>query len=318
MKFKGDGMRGRVLRAAGVLVVALVLAACGGGQQVQPFAPKRIIAFGDENSVIVDDHGDANGVKYTINYADATTARDCAKNPIWLQILATHFGLVFPQCNPTFAAATNRILAIPGATAGDVARQIDQFLISPDTFSPTDLVTILAGENDILAQYANIKAGLTTEAQATVVLQAAGTALAAQVNLVAQAGGKVLIATVQDMGVTPLAAADKLLNADAAAQLTRLTQAFNTKLRINLINDGHMIGLLLADEQAELLAKTGGWVPDTAACTTASALDCTALTLNTLPTGFTTWLWADATHLSASGHEQLGNLALGRAVGNPF
>ena len=51
-------------------------------------------AFGDENSRI-----EANGDKYTINFKDTTTGlRDCKQNQIWVQTLASAYGLVFPQC----------------------------------------------------------------------------------------------------------------------------------------------------------------------------------------------------------------------------
>ena len=45
---------GRAALLAGVLASAL-LASCGGGEQVQTFVPTRVIAFGDESSVIRPD-----------------------------------------------------------------------------------------------------------------------------------------------------------------------------------------------------------------------------------------------------------------------
>ena len=309
MKFKGLGMQASALRVMGAAAMALLLVSCGGGQQVEPFAPTRVLAFGDENSVI-----EANGDKHTINFkADANTARDCHKNPIWVQTLAAAYALLFPQCTVTGAVTPSLILAEVGATSDRVKDQVDAFLARPASFGGKDLVTVLAGANDIIAQYNAIKAGTTTEAQAIAVLEQAGANLAGQVNRIGQAGGKVLISTVPDIGLTPFAVAE-----NAAAQLTRLTFAFNTKLRINLINDGHMIGLLLGDEMTQAIAKTSGWTVDKAACLPAASVTlCDTTTLVTGAVG-TAWLWADDRHMSSGGHAALGSAALSRAQGNPF
>jgi hypothetical protein len=102
---------------------------------------------------------------------------------------------------------------------------------------------------------------------------------------------------------------------------------FNTKLRINLINDGHMIGLLLFDEQVQAITKSVGWT-NKAAClpTLASVLDCDTSTMvvvdatTTPPTlaNGASWLWADDTHISSGVHGSLASLALTRASNNPF
>ena len=328
MSFKSMGLRAKVLHGLGVAATALLLVSCGGGQQVEKFAPKRVLAFGDENSRI-----EANGDKYTINFKDTTTGlRDCKQNQIWVQALASAYGLLFPQCPVAGSAATSVILATAGTNESDVARQIQEFLATPDSFGSKDLVTMMSGANDILEQYLRIRDNGVGEEEAGAILEARGADLAAQVNFVAKAGGKVLIATVQDMGLTPFAQNQSLANADAAAQLTRLTVRFNTKLRINLINDGHMIGLLLFDEQVQAISKTTGWtnkaacagVPDTP--TLASLLACDTSTMvvvdatTTPPTmaSGASWLWADNTHISSGVHSSLASLALTRASNNPF
>ena len=51
----------------------------------------RIIAFGDETSVIVDLHGDGNGSKYSVNATVSEHRPTCdlaSSNPIWVQIVA--------------------------------------------------------------------------------------------------------------------------------------------------------------------------------------------------------------------------------------
>ena len=342
MMFRGDGLRATVLRTAGAALAAVLLSSCGGGEQVQKFLPTRIIAFGDEASVIEniagdpDDPNGVNGRKYSVNYkADASTARDCKASAIWIKILASNYGLVFPNCNPdAVAAPASRILAIPDATAADpsaaaadVKKQIDDFLAAGGSFSEKDLVTVLAGQHDILNQYEAVKAGTTTQDQAIAVLEAAGAALAGQVNRIAGAGGKVLISTVPDLGLTPFARAEETTTVGREALLSLLTDRFNSKLRVNLLNDGRKIGLLLTHEMVQSISKVSSLNWTDAACAIAVP-DCTTLTLATtptttmptLPTPSTVggWLWSDPTHLGVGGHSNLGSLAVVRATGNPF
>lgn len=315
-----------VIRAAvlagGVLASAL-LVSCGGGDRVENFVPKRLLVFGDETSVIDDTGSNANGRKYTVNAlaADNLTL-DCANNAIWVQYVASTFGIVLPECNPTSAAdPQGRIYAEPGDKVADVVSQIDTHLLA-DTFYTTDLVTVLAGSNDILEQYALYDG--SNEATLTLAAQAAGSALAGQVNRIANAGGKVLISTVPDLGFTPFAVAENSANAGRAALLSRLTGAFNARVRAGIENDGRKIGLLLADEQVQTLAKFpqlyGLANVTTPACDPVKAPSLEQCSTQTLVTDGspTTYLWADATHLSPAGHRSLGLAASNRATNNPF
>ena len=59
--------RGRRLGAA-ALAATLLVAACGGnGEPETRFHANRVIAFGDESSLIVDTRNNGNGSKYTAN-----------------------------------------------------------------------------------------------------------------------------------------------------------------------------------------------------------------------------------------------------------
>lgn len=310
-------------RAAAAGFAAALLASCGGGDRVEDFEPTRLLVFGDETSVIDDSVTGANGRKYTVNAlaADNTTL-DCAANRIWIQYLASSFGLVLPQCNPSASPdPKSRIYAQAGDTVADVVAQIDTHLLT-DTFVGTDLVTVLVGANDILAQYALYDG--SNEAAVTLVLQAAGSALAGQVNRIANAGGKVLIATVTDLGLTPFAIAEDSTNAGRAALLSRLTLAFNERVRAGIENNGRKIGLLLADEQVQTLVKfpsNHGLANVTVGvCDPAKAATLELCTTQTLVTdgNANTYLWADATHLSPRGHTSLGQAAVTRATNNPF
>ena len=167
------------LRAGLLAASAIGLASCGGGSQVQTFVAGRVIAFGDEMSVINND-----GSKYTVNAlaVGSTTQLDCATNPIWIQSVAAIYGQVFPQCPGTVAAPPSRIYAANKAVVADLAVQIDAH-VSNGGFVATDLVTVLVGANDVVAQFQQYPT--VGEAQLTDNLTAAGAALAAQVNRIA-------------------------------------------------------------------------------------------------------------------------------------
>ena len=328
MKFNRMAWRMAACRGLAALVGAVALASCGGGTQLVRFAPTRLIAFGDEASVIDDVNSKANGRKYTVNAVktDAVSMAvtlDCKANPIWIQVLATAYGIVFAQCNPDAVAAPAGIIrAAPLATVAAVTAQIDAQASAG--FNADDLVTVLAGANDILAQYTQYPA--SSEAQITASVEQAGAALAAQVNRIGSLGAKVLISTVPDLGLTPYALAEKAAHTevDRAALLTRLTKSFNAKLRLGLINDGRTTGLLFTDELVQAISKNplahGFSNVVAAVCDPVKAplvTSCTSQTLVTAGSG-ETWLWADSLQFSPAGHRNLGALAAARARGNPF
>ena len=326
MNVKMDRWR-RALRCAGV-VASVGLAACGGGEQVEAFAPNRMIAFGDESSVIDDAASPGNGRKYTVNgTVSATDATlDCKQHPLWIQGAATPYGLVFPQCNAgtaPVAAPTSRIRAAVGAKVADLSAQIDAQQ-AESSFNAKDLVSVLIGQNDVLAQYAQYPA--VSDVQLVANVEAAGRALGDQVNRIANAGAKVLISTIPDLGLTPFAIVERATHTDAdrAALLSHLSARFNATMRATIVNDGRRIGLVLLDEyiQSVVAVVNGGGFTNVVnvVCDTTKAPtlpECTSLTLVSGGSA-STWLWADTTHLSSGGQQALGSLASQRAANNPF
>lgn len=310
----------RLKRYAAVLLGAsALLTACGGGsEQIETFAPKRIIVFGDEVSLVQSD-----GRKYTVNAVDSTTnAVTCSSNPVWTQSLASYYGMVFPQCNPdNVSAPAGKMYAAADAKVAEVVKQVDaQF--SLDGFNSKDLVTVLAGGNDVLELYKQYPALGEETLKATA--QARGEALAAQVNRIANAGGKVIVSTVLDMGLTPYAIKEKASHADInrAALLTELSRLFNVGLRLKIINDGRMIGLVLADEMLQSVALYPAYygyanVADAACLSTALPPTCTTATLVT-GADASTWMWAGDTVLAPGPQSRLASLAQSRATNNPF
>lgn len=303
----------RAALAAGVM---LTLAACGGGSgQVQPFEPTRIIAMGDQTSLLETD-----GRKHSVNaLVSGGAALDCATHPIWVQLVADVFDLKFPQCPGSNTAPTGVMLAANGAKAADIEAQVNTVAAS---FTEDDLVTMLVGANDIFELYAQFPT--RSEADLGAELRARGRLWGQQINRVAQAGPAVLVSTVPDVGKTPFAIAEEAANAGRAALLTRLTDQYNAGMRLEIINDGRLIGLVFGDLEVQNIVRfqgSFGFANVTKAVCLASAPlpTCTTQTL-VADTGAsaTTWLWADDRHLSPGGHNRLGIVAATRARNNPF
>jgi len=295
------------------LAAAALVAGCGGGDLLDPFQPERILAFGDETSVI-----GADGRNWGINGLDANGAFSCTVRPNWVQALATGFGFAFPQCNPAGFTRLATLYAAPAAKQADVAAQIDTHLAGGTGFGAKDLVTILAGQHDILEVYGQFATLGLDGAKAE--LRNRGKALAAQVNRVAQAGGRVLIVTVPDLGLSPFAIAEETATPGRKKALAELTDAFNSGLRADIINDGRRIGLVLADEMVQVISRNPAFNGFNNVTQVACATAPPACTTATLVSGASdsTWLWADATHLSYGGHNRLTTLADTRARNNPF
>jgi outer membrane lipase/esterase len=318
MKFRGIRSCGLVL----FLLAALGLASCGGGTQVVPFAPNRVLVFGDENNVI-----DSAGRKYSINGLNATSgALDCTLYPIWVQAMATAYGQVFPECNPTGIATNSRILATVNSKAADLKTQIDSFIAGGGLFTPNDLVLVTTGQNDVLEQYALYPTTPITTLQAT--LNARGQAFAVQINRLATLNARVVVGKLFDLSFTPFAFTEAANNPVPSGTDSRqvviksLTLAFNTGFFAALTNDANHIGEFDPDQNfANVIVNPGnGGLSNSsvAAClATAPLPNCSTSTLIAGAT-VVSYLWADATHPGYEGHLLISALAYQRAAGNPF
>jgi outer membrane lipase/esterase len=312
-------LRQRLRRGALALAASALLAGCGGGTAIEPFAPTRLMAFGDELSVL-----QADGRKYTVNALNATTgALDCAANPLWIQTVAQAFSLVFAGCNPASAPVSATTYATVGAKASQLSAQIDTALAAVPA-NDKQLATVLLGVHDILELYGRYPTtplnDLLTEARAR------GRIVGEQVNRLALAGPAVIIVTAPDLGLSPFGQAQKALDASAspnrAQVLTQIGDAFNSGLRVALINDGRLIGLVSGDQLVRDLSTFPGFY-GIANFSTPVCLDTAALPncdTNTLISGgsATTYAWADGFRFSAGVHSQLGLVAQARALRNPF
>ena len=324
MKLKVVGMRGAKLATAGLALLLIV--SCGGGTQVEKYVPTRVLAFGDENSVIESD-----GRKYTVNglSSDGLGTIDCQASALWIQQLAFYYGLVFQQCPGTVVSPTSRIYAAYGAKVADVAAQV---AAAGGAFGPKDLATVLVGANDVIALYGQFNGSNTDALKASA--EAVGAALAGQIVAISKAGAKVLYSTVPDVGQTPFALKEDLsFGTGRAALLSQLTERLNAKLRtgVSAKLGGHEASQMLADESFHAIVATATTAPnaltylnvtvpvcDPTLVTPPAVLGCTTATLITgtttpaLAAGGTAsnYLWADDRHLSRGGQATLGALAV--------
>jgi outer membrane lipase/esterase len=309
----------RVWRAGLAVLALAALGSCGSGEQVEPFAPTRILSFGDEQSLLVVN---SNGTtKYSVNSFNTTTNLfECNSLPIWTQLLAANFGLTYAECNPgNVANPQGRIFATENAKVADLQLQINNFL-SSDSFNSRDLVTIYVGLHDIVEIFnaAPLNPSAADRQALLDQAKARGAALAGQINRIADDDGRIIYTTIQDLGLAPLGRAAGTAGAEL---LSDLTDAFNLGVKINARNDGRLIGLVTGDELSKIIvnnASANGFTNvSTAVCVPADLLTCTGQTL--VPDGSaTTYYWAGSTHLSPGGHNTLGVAAINRARNNPF
>lgn len=310
---------GRALMAA---VGAWALASCGGGtEREEPFVPQQIIVLGDDNSLLETD-----GRRWGINGLDANAVFDCRLLPVWTQGLAGSFGLVPDRCT-TGTTVTPRAItrAVAGAKAADLDAQITA-QIAAGALTSKDLFTVMIGMHDIIEVYETFAGAKTCNLDTTVdtpmelELRARGHQVAEQINRLIAANARVIVSTVHDLGLTPYARTRDAASPGQAALLTCLTATFNARVRVDILQDGRFVGLVLADDVVQAMTKVPGSygllnVTD-AVCTTA-ALDCTTATLVTGgSTG--THLWADDRRLGPVAHSRLATEADRRARNNPF
>ena len=305
----------RALTVAASCVLALGLASCGGGtSQVEAFVPQRLISLGDDMSAFAPD-----GRKYAINgFAVGSTTPDCKALPIWTQVVANAYGFGFAECPVGTGEQKARSRASAGARVADLKTQV-QAQMAAGGFADKDLVTVMIGTNDVRDLYAQWLLD-RTDARRNALLDAArerGIEIARQVNAIVELGAKVVVATIPDVGLSPWGIEQ---GAEGAALLKELTAALNGRIRVNILNDGRFVGLVLADEMSQTAAR----IPAAYSLTDASTAACTvappACTTATLRANATAdgWLWADSTWLATGGHRQLGALAEARARLNPF
>ncbi len=309
------GVSATVAALAGALV-----AGCGGGvQQAETFVPARVLVFGDDSSALLSD-----GRRWGINgLDDSTGAFDCNQAPIWVQSVASNYGLAFAQCSPDSQAQEPRALmfAAAQATVADLAGQVAT-LDSVSSVRSSDLALVMAGANDVWALYEQYPA--RSEASLLADMRDRGAQLATVVNRLVARGARVVVVDLPDLGMSPYARAEQAVHADTgfdrAALLSRMASAFNESLGINVVLDGRFVGLVQLGEHTRAIARSPGsygFADIAAAACSVPVPDCTTATLQE-GANASTYLWADDRQFSPGGQAQIAGLALSRISGNPF
>lgn len=332
---------GRWLRATlASVTLAAALVGCGGSvSTAEPFQAGRLIVFGDELSLLVDSDSNGNARHYGINALDSsdssgeTVACSSSYQRVWVQYLASSYGLTFAECNPN-GVDDSEILALSrasyGATAADLKTQVLAFEEDlQGGFNATDLASVLVGLHDVLQVYNDSTYATLTAKKAE--SYARGKLVAQMINRIADHGTRVVVSTILDVGLTPYARA---LGSVEAGHLTALSNHFNLGLRQNMSNDGTHIGLVDLTSTMRTLHNNTTLNHIELACdedhrntdsysganltTTGALLTCTTDTLVSGDTDpATTYLWADDLHPNAYfAQRYLGQLAQTRANDN--
>lgn len=326
----------RRLAASAGLALAL-LAGCGGGTStVDPFIAERVLVFGDESGLLVPSGAD-KGRRWGINGLTDADVFDCRLNPTWAQTLAATYGLHFEACpytagaditqpgNVTVFKASAR--AAENATAADLAAQVTAQLDDTSAgggITDRDMAAVMVGTHDLVAVYeAMVDRGEYSLSGAKRELDRRGALVAAQVNRLAELGARVLVTTVPRLDHTPYGRARRAGNGSQGDIQRELSDAFNARLRRDILQDGSKIGLVMADDLVLAIMRSpanyslssdGATVPacnvtPLPSCTIDTLVDDAADRLN---------LWADPLHLGPVGHRQLARQFVARAVNNPF
>jgi outer membrane lipase/esterase len=315
----------RVAGATIVVLAAVLAASCGGGtEQVEPFVPQQVIALGDETNLLTLD-----GKNYSVNGFSASGVPDCRVLPVWTQSVAAAWGYVFNECNPLNVTPARAVMRAGfNAKAADLKNQIDaQLAVGPPTSK--DLFTVLVGMHDIIELYEQYpgpkvcdKDSRTNDPPATLndEVSLRGRRVAEQVNRLVAVGARVIVSTVPELSLTPYARAQEAAVPGATALLECMTYRFNARVRVDILQDGRYIGLILADDLILVMAdqpSNYGLKNVTDAMCTTAVPDCTTATLVPGATAGS-HLWADDRRMGPVAHSQLYGLALTRAQRNPL
>jgi hypothetical protein len=308
-----------------------------------------MLVFGDEANVLTGGSPapSRDAKKYAINALDANSELDCRLNLLWVQWLASNpdYNFVFAECNFNNAAVTAFNYATAGAKVADAVGQVNAWLNAGNSFGPTDLVTVMVGQNDIIEIYkAYLLGPQTLDAQNAAVTEAfnRGKTLAALfTNVITNSSNskaRALYVVIPDVGKTPYG----LSQSDQGALLSRMTfgvgdkyEGFNLALRTNIANNGRSLGLVdgynlffnltnntngFADNYGIGDLTGAGCLPANQPAYNPDAPNayCSSSTLVNNANGSAYYLWADQTNFGTQAHYLLGDRARGLAENNPF
>ncbi len=196
-----------------------------------------------------------------------------------------------------------------GALTVPVVTQISNHLAATGgSFAANDLVTVLAGANDVFMNLAAVGAGAMTPTQAVTAMGTAGATLAAYVKtmIVAKGATRVVVINVPDITKTPMGLA---MSADTNALVAAMIGAFNTQLSAGVAGDANILFVDAFTRDQDQAAHPEQYAltnVTTKVCTSSSSLTCSA---NTLIAGDTShYKFADDVHPTPYGSGLLAQL----------
>lgn len=215
--------------------------------------------------------------------------------------------------NPVGSSNLQTYPADPGGALGQltvpVNQQISKHLELHGDFSGRELVTVLAGGNDVIANLSAVQRGEASNAQAVEAMSQAGAELAEQVrNLVAHGARYVAVLNLPDVAQTPFSAAQ---TPQAQALIGEMVQAYNGALKQGL--RGEKRALLMDIYTQGHIQTAAPWLFGITnvrkpACDLSKTLLPSSLTCNdaTLLSGDTSrYAYADNMHPTPYGHKLL-------------
>ncbi|MBA4176206.1 MAG: hypothetical protein C0505_06560 [Leptothrix sp. (in: Bacteria)] len=348
------------MRASALALAASGLLFGCGGSDDPPAPAKitytKLVSFGDSLSDVGTYAtptlvGATGGGKYTVNSAGVQLWIDrvatAAKVPAvcaaqrGLNSVGPFAGFASPTVNNAGcygyaqggSRVTNRVgpgnvATLPAATSGalgqltvPVVTQISNHLTAVGgSFAGTDLVTVLAGANDLFMQVATVQATVAAGGNATAAGQAAtvamGTAggeLAAYIKslIVGKGAKRVVVVGIPDVSVTP----DSLAQPQSSRDLVQLLAfTFNAQLQFGLQGVAEVLyvdGYTAIQGWTRNPGSVGLSNVTTPACNPALAptsLLCTAAT--TISGDTSKYLFADGVHPTPYGHELFGKTVI--------
>jgi len=275
-------------------------------------------AFNDFSSTKLELDSSATQLQRT-----TTTLYQCDVASIWVQFVARGYGKGFSgQCSLDAGGAVS--YATFGAKTADVINQINT---RRGELGKGVLVTVMVGQNDILEQFAAIRANspTTTESAAIAELEGRADSMAAAIKVIIGTGAKVVVARTPSLNNSPRVASSPV----DAALLAKLVAAYNDRLYDRGL--GNLSGRDVVGVNTDIFTNTGtrnnSYNYVTPLCnlssltrpdgTTPSGLDeqdvrfCN--TAGPLNGSISTLMWADTVRFGPLGHSLIGSLAFNRA-----
>jgi len=252
----------KAIKVGCAILSAVVIAGCGGGASNAPVKFTNLVSFGDSLSDVgtyrVGTVAALGGGEYTIN---------SPTNKIWVEDLAASLGLPAPCAAQTGlngdatqnfnipvtnhagcygyaqggARVTNPVgpgnalLGGANATLGQltvpVVTQIQNYLTANGgSFTGKELVTVLAGGNDVFINLALVGAAQETPTAAVTAMATAGTELAGYIKtqIIAKGANYVLVSNLPDVSKTPYIQGQ---SAATQALVLQMVQAYNNALQ---------------------------------------------------------------------------------------